>query len=457
MLAVRTYLALALTLALASCSRTAPVDDAPKHELPDTLRVATLYSPASYFIYRDQKMGYDYALVEAMTRQKGIALDLRVAPSLAAAVAMLDSGEVDLLAYEVPVTAQYRGRVVPCGPVSVTSQVLVQPRGSDSLVTDVTQLVGRQVYVEADSKYSQRLSNLNAELGGGIDVRAVRRDTLITEDLIGMVASGEIPLTVVDSDIARVNKTYYPALDISLAISFGQKSAWAVVPENQWLADSVDAWLSGDEPRQENALQLKRYFELSKRAAPPRADFDFSRGTLSPYDDLLRRTAASIGWDWRLLAAMCYCESRFDPSLVSWAGARGLMQVMPATARAYGVEPEALDDPATALDVAVKVITALDRSLASRVPDKAERQKFIVAAYNSGIAHIYDAITIASRTGHDPTRWDSNVADALLLKANPEYYNAPDVKYGYFRGTQTTGYVREVYEFYDKCKAKIKA
>lgn len=453
----RAILVLLAVLALASCTRYGGEQGEAARPLPDTLRVATLYSPASYFIYRDQKMGYDYALIEAMTRQKGIALDLRVAPSLAAAVAMLDSGEVDLLAYEVPVTDQYRGRVLPCGPRSVTSQVLVQPRNSKSLITDVTQLIGREVHVEADSKYSQRLANLNAELGGGIDIVPVLRDTMITDDLIGMVASGEIPLTVVDSDIARINKTYYPGLDISLAISFGQQSAWAVAADRTWLADSIDAWLAGDEPRQENAIQLKKYFELSKNTVPPRVDIDFSRGTLSPYDDLIRSAAASIGWDWRLLAAMCYCESRFDPSLVSWAGARGLMQVMPATARAQGVEPEALDDPATSLAVAAKVIASLDRSLASRVPDTAERQKFIVAAYNSGLAHIYDAITIAARTGHDPARWDGNTAEALLLKANPEYFNAPDVKYGYFRGTQTTGYVREVYEFYDKCRAHIKA
>ena len=442
-------------MVLASCSRPAAVQDEESHALPDTLRVATLYSPSSYFIYRDQKMGYYYALLEYMAKQKGMALELNVAPSLAAALEMLDSGEVDLLAYEVPVTSQYRGRVVPCGPRSVTSQVLVQPRNSDSLVTDVTQLVGRQVFVEADSKYSQRLANLNAELGGGIEVHAVRRDTMITDDLIGMVASGEIPLTVVDSDIARINKTYYPGLDISLAISFGQTSAWAVAPNRKWLADSVDAWLSGPEPRKENALQHKKYFELSKNTAP-RADFDFSHGSLSPYDDLMRDAAATIGWDWRLLAAMCYCESRFDPRLVSWAGARGLMQVMPATARAQGVEADMLDDPATSLAVAVKVIASLDRSLASRVPDPKERQKFIIAAYNSGIAHIYDAITIASLTGRDPARWDGNVAEALLLKANPEYFNAPEVKYGYFRGNQTTGYVREVYDFYGKCLANVK-
>ncbi|MDE5785131.1 MAG: transporter substrate-binding domain-containing protein, partial [Duncaniella sp.] len=95
---------------------------------PDTLRVATLYSPGSYFIYRETKMGYDYDLVNSLVKDKGIALKLEVAPGLATAVEWLDSGKVDLIAYEVPVTAEYKRHVLHCGPKNVTTQVLVQPK-----------------------------------------------------------------------------------------------------------------------------------------------------------------------------------------------------------------------------------------------------------------------------------------------------------------------------------------
>ncbi len=440
----------------ACSSSTAPTTN--DYAWPDTLRVATLYSPTSYFIYRDQKMGYDFSLLEALVKEKGLTLDLRVATSLEDALTMLDSGRVDLVAYEVPRTSEYRDRAVSCGPRSRAAQVLVQPRGSKQhpAIKDVTELVGREVYVEAPSKYLQRINNLNSELGGGIVVHTVDSDTLITEDLINMVSRGEIPLTVVDSDIARINKTYYPNLDISLALSFEQESAWAVAPQRRWLADSIDSWLEGSVPRRENASLLKRYFELSKNS-PGTYAVDFSKGHVSPFDDVLRRQAKEIGWDWRMLAALCYVESRFDSEVVSWAGARGVMQIMPATARAYGADPEAMVDPQVSISVAAKILSELDKSLSSKVPDPQERRKFVIAAYNSGLAHIYDAITIASLTGRNPQVWSGNVEEALLLKANPEYFNHPNVKYGYFRGRQTTAYVLEVLEFYDRCIAKIKA
>lgn len=425
----------------------------PTFDWPDTLKVATLYSPASFFIYRDEEMGYDYSLVKTMAQEKGIEIDLQIAPSLGDAIEMLDSGLVHLIAYEVPVTLDYKEHIIACGPANETSQVLVQPR-TGNRISDVTQLIGRDIYVEEGSKYHQRLLNLNDELGGGINIHTVDKDTLITEDLIEMVATGEIPLTAVDSDIARINKTYYPKLDITLPLSFPQRSSWAVGLNNQWLADSINNWIGEEKPRKENAILLRRYFELSK-AVPSVYTLDLSHGYISPYDNIFKKYAKRLDWDWRMLAAIAFVESRFDNNVRSWAGAMGIMQVMPSTARAYGTDPTSMLDPEISIEVACKIIESLDKSLASRVPDRIERIKFILAAYNSGPAHIYDAIALAKKTGKNPEIWSGNVAEALLLKANPEYYNDPVCKFGYFRGRQTNIYVDEVFDFYNKVSTKI--
>lgn len=432
-----------------------PVDTL-SHPLPDTLRVATLYSPTSFFIYREQRMGYDYDLVTSLCADKGMTLQLEVAPSLASAVEMLDSGLVDLIAYEVPVTAQYKPHVLPCGVESITHQVLVQPKATKGreLITDVTQLVGKDVYVEKNSKYHQRMNHLNDELGGGINVHSIDRDTLITEDLIAMVHDGTIPLTVVDSDIARINKTYYNDLDVSLDISFEQRAAWGVSPTKPWLADSISEWTLQSSPRKAQATLLKRYFEMSKRT-PTLYTFNFANGHISPFDHIFKRYAKEIGWDWRLLASQGYAESRFDSTQVSWAGARGVMQIMPATARAYGLTLDNMAVNDKSIATATRIIASLDRTLRSRVHDPEERKKFIIAAYNSGLAHVLDAIALAEKYGYDPQRWDGEVAQALLLKSKPEYYNDPVCKYGYFSGRQTTSYVREVYDFYQRAKSKI--
>lgn len=428
--------------------------------LPDTLRVGTLYSPTSYFIYRGEPMGYDYSLVNDFARAKGMVIDLQVATSLNSLVRMLDSGQVDLLAYEIPVTTEYKDHIRPCGPETFTSQVLVQPKepkGGYPRITNVTQLVGRDVYVEKDSKYQYRLENINENLGGGINIHPIDRDTLITEDLIEMVSQDEIPLTIVDSDIARINKTYYPNLDISLEISFPQKASWGVAPDKAWLADSVNAWFDQDEPRKENAALLKRYFELSKGMPPSIMTLDLSKGKVSPFDGLFRKYAGEAEIDWRLLAAQGFVESRFNPSAVSWAGARGVMQIMPGTGRQFGASPAQLADTETSIRLATKIYNLLDRSLASDVPDPMERRKFIMAAYNGGIAHVRDAIALAKKYGKNPQVWDGNVETALMMKSKPEYFNDPVCRYGYFRGTETTRYVKDVIGLYDRVRKRIKA
>ncbi len=442
--------------ALLSCSQSTDSTRADAHSLPDTLKVVTLYSPTSYFIYRDEPMGYDYTLVDSLAKQKGMVLDLQVARSLSSAIAMLDSGKVDLIAYDVPITEHYLKYVVPCGPENYTSQVLVQPKvQGQAPITDVTELVGREVYVEKDSKYLRRLNNLNDELGGGIIIHEVDGDTLITEDLIEMVSDGKIPLTVVDSDIARLNRTYYPALDIDLPVSYAQRASWAVAPDKKWLADSINNWFAQASPQETNKELLKQFFEQSKFT--PTVRFDFSKGYISQYDNLFKKYAPNIGWDWRLMAAQAYQESKFKPNARSWVGARGLMQIMPATARGYRTKVSQLNNPETSVKVATQLLDDLDGYLLKHVPNDAERRKFVIAAYNVGIAHVYDAIALAKKYGLNPEVWDDNVSKAILMKMNPKYYNDPVVKYGYCRGTETVDYVKKITNFYEHARREISA
>ena len=431
-------------------------DDGNGYRLPDTLRVATLYSPLSYFLYRGEPMGIDYTLVDSLTRQKGMVLDLSVARSLAEAVAMLDSGKVDVIAYPVPITEHYKKYVIACGPENLTSQVLVQPKmNGQVLVTDITQLVGKEVYVEKDSKYLRRMQNLNDELGGGIIIKEVDADSLITEDLLQMVSDGKIPMTVVDSDIARLNQTYYPDLDIAVPVSFEQRSAWAVAPDKKWLADSIDSWFASSSSQEIDSDLLKRYFEQMKNGSS--LNFDFSKGYISKYDNIFKKYAPRIGWDWRLMAAQAYVESKFKPNARSWVGARGLMQIMPSTARGYRTSVARLVNPETSVDVATKLINDLDSYLVKYVPNDKERLKFVIAAYNVGIAHVYDAIALARKYGLNPEVWDDNVSKAILMKMNPKYYNDPVVKYGYCRGTETVAYVKGITNFYEHARREIEA
>ena len=272
-----------------------------------------------------------------------------------------------------------------------------------------------------------------------------------------MVASGVIPLTVVDNDIAQINKTYYPNLDVSLALSFPQRSTWAVDLRDAWLGDSINSWLKEDKPRAAQEGLLRRYFELSKGKSTTKAEdkIDFSNGNISPFDHFFKKYARDINYDWRLFASQGFIESRFDTTKVSWAGARGIMQIMPATAVAYGTTAEDIEEPEEAIKTASLILGDLDRNLTKSVPNSHERWKFVLAAYNAGLAHVFDAIALAKKFGYVPDVWDGNVAACMMLKSSPEYYNDPVCRFGYARGKETVDYVENVVEFYTRCKQFI--
>lgn len=423
-----------------------------KHPLPDSLVVGTLYSPTSFFILHDDTLGYDYDRICDFARSKGIGLKWVVARNMSQLIGMLQNDSVKVLAYEVPITAEYRAQVHSCGAVNETYQVLIQPTG-DSLVTDVTQLVGRDIYVERGTKYESRLRNLDSELGGGINIHTLTPDTLMPEDLIEMVSRKEIPLTIVDSDIAQLNHTYFDNIDISLHVSFAQRSAWAVSKRNVWLGDSIDAWAKSRNAQAYSKAALQRYFELSKSGRHEAADTipETPEGAISPYDEIFKKYGKQAHIDWRLIAAISYVESRFDPRVVSWAGARGIMQLMPKTAQAYGVSMEQITDPDASVMAAVKSLLDLKAMFAPRIESEAQLIKFILASYNAGAGHVLDAIELAKKYEKDPQVWEGNVEETLQWKSNPQFYNDSVCRFGYFRAKETVAYVVDVeqrYNFY---------
>ena len=166
------------------------------------------------------------------------------------------------------------------------------------------------------------------------------------------------------------------------------------------------------------------------------------KGIISAYDQHFVRHSAPIGWDWRLMAAQCYQESGFDPHAISWAGARGLMQIMPETADLLGIPVGHLNDPGTNIKAAAQYIRKLQETF-SDIPGRVDRIRFILAAYNGGAGHVRDAMTLARQHGKDSRRWE-DVAPFILKLSEPRYYNRPDMKFGYLRGSETYNYVNDI-------------
>jgi membrane-bound lytic murein transglycosylase F len=429
-----------------------------QHRLPDTLNVGTLYSPTGFFILKGDTMGYDYDLICDFARSHGIALRFKVARSMPALLEMLKKKNVDVLACEVPVTAEYKSRVQHCGAVNETYQVLVQHSGV-GLIHDVTQLIGRDVYVEKGSKYESRLRNLDNEVGGGINIHAVEGEAAVPTELIQRVSRREIPFTIVDSDIAQMNLTYYDSINIQLRVGFEQRSSWAVSKRDQWLADSINEWAASLDAQEYSKQALKHYFEMNRGPKPDSIKVDTMAvtppGGISPYDPVFKKYAQEIGWDWRLLAAIAFSESGFNPNATSWMGARGLMQVMPKTARSFGVNESDLGNPEVSVRVATKILKELDGIMRSRT-GAADRIKFVLASYNAGSGHVTDAIALARKFELNPRVWNENVEQAMLWKMDPEYYNDSVCSNGYCRGTEPVDYVVKVLNCYENYKKNYK-
>lgn len=417
------------------------------------LVVLTLYSSTSYFSYRGQEMGFQYELSEQFAQSLGVELKVKVARNVKDLIHKLQAGEGDLIAYTLPVTKEWKDSLLYCGEDVITHQVLVQRKGRrNKPLKDVTELIGKDIYVKP-GKYHERLVNLDKELGGGIHIHLVRGDSVSTEDLIEQVAQGKIPYTVTDNDIARLNRTYYPNLDIDLAISFDQRSSWAVRKDCPQLAKAASEWHKANSTSPDYKASTKRYFEISK-STPHTPILSLREGRISHYDDLFRKYAKEISWDWRLLASLAYTESNFDTTAVSWAGAKGLMQLMPSTARAMGVPPGKEQNAEESIKAAVKYIGLTTQSF-KNLPQE-EQINFVLASYNSGIGHVQDAMALAEKYGKNKYIWKDNVEKYILLKANEEYFTDPVCKYGYFRGTETYNFVRDITARYEQYKKKIK-
>ena len=429
-----------------------------QHQLPDTLTVGTLYSPTGFFILKGDTMGYDYDRICDFARSHGIALHIKVARSMPALLEMLKKRQVDVLACEIPVTAEYKSQVLHCGAVNETYQVLVQHSGK-GMIYDVTQLIGQDVFVEKGSKYESRLRNLDNEVGGGINIHTVEGEAALPTELIQRVSRREIGYTIVDSDIAQMNLTYYDSINIGLRVGFAQQASWAVDRRDAWLADSINVWAASVNAQEYSKQALKHYFEMNRGPKPDSVKVDTLAvtppGGISPYDNVFKQYAQELGWDWRLLAAIAFSESGFDPNATSWMGARGLMQVMPKTARSFGVKEEDLSNPEVSVRVASKILKELDGIMRSRT-GAGDRIKFVLAAYNAGSGHVTDAIALARKYELNPRVWSENVEQAMLWKMDPEYYNDSVCSNGYCRGTEPVDYVVKVLNCYDNYKKNYK-
>ena len=444
----------------------------------DTLRVATVHSSVGAFVYKGNLRGHEYEMAQQVCSELGLTLQMIIAPTEKAMRDSLKAGLADVAAWPNAYSVvqrdgglsacgyAYEQGLVPVARQSINFADTLQDTLSLAVIEDSREsLVLTDQYVLEDFDLSH------------YRVIPLADDTLTTEALAELVVNGQYDVTLIPTNLAQLLRTYYPDMSVGRQLVYSEDSvAWMVCKAADTLALKIDSVCSYERSMPRYATVTKRYFEQSLGKSV-KIRYLLGHGRLSVYDQLFRNYAKGIGWDWRLLAALSFVESRFDPYEVSYKGARGLMQLMPATAMRFGCPEGLLTDPDTNVQAGTRLIASMKNSLRSRLsrtlqPDieqysqasAATRQAieqdldyFILASYNAGLGHVFDAIALADTLGYNPAVWKDNVEHCLRLKSNPTYYNMSCVSHGRFGARVTTAYVNEVMEYYKEfCKVAPK-
>jgi membrane-bound lytic murein transglycosylase MltF len=415
------------------------------------LRALVPYSRTMYFLDQAQQRGAAYEALRELEKELGAKTPKgtvppkiviiptsrdRLLPALAEGLGdiavgglTITEGRARTVAFSVP-TADELSEVVVTGP-------------GVPAVASPDDLAGREIHVRKSSSYYESLEALAARLkaAGREPPRIVLADEMLeTEDLLQLVDAGVIPATVADLHLAKFWRGVYERLVINegATLRTGAHTAWAVRPGAPRLLEVVNRFVAGHrEGTLFGNVLLKRYFGGEPLRNPTeKADAKRFRAIV----DLLRRYADEYRFDWLLVAAQAYQESGLDNAKRSSAGAVGVMQIKPSTAKDMGIgDVQPVDRN---IEAGVKYMRFMaDRYFADDPMDELNRELFAIASYNAGPAKVARLRSEAAERGLDPNVWFRTVEIVAARRI----------------GRETVDYVSNIYKYYVAYKALVAA
>ncbi len=404
------------------------------------LRVITGNNPASYFLWRGELMGFDYELMKAFADKHKLRISMVVRDGPEQMHEALEKGYGDVIAAAMTQTPtrQKRGWVFSRRYLTITEQFV--GRADMAPMADLSELTGKTVVVNPEHSYFDTLQALQKSAA---KFTLVPLEHASSEMLMAMVADGDFDLTLVDSHLAAMETTFRDDLKVVHDLAEEKQIGWVVRADQPDLLANLNTYIRKAYRGLHYNVVYQRYFSEPKSISRYREQRIEPGKALSPYDELVREHADRKDLDWRLLVAQMYQESRFDPKARSYAGAVGLMQMLPRTGKQFGYSD--VRPPHKNVAASVDFIEWLGERFPDDLPIE-ERLYFTLAAYNAGHAHVQDARRLARQLGKDPDRWFGHVEKAMLLLSQPRY--ARQARFGYVRGSEPVNYVREIRERY---------
>jgi len=403
------------------------------------ITIGTLFGSTSYYIDAEGPTGYEYELAKKYAQSLGVELKVIPTYSLDELFAKLDSGQVDMLAAGLTVTDKRLAKYRFAPSYNDVSQKLVFKQGQKR-PRKLADLTGT-LMVSANSSHVENLANLKLN---NETLTWQESSELDSEELLLKVLDGTIDYTIVDSHTLAVSRRYYPEVSIGFTIKKAEPIAWVVADngDDALLASMVEFFGKVHHDGTLLVLDDKYYGHVEKfNYVDTRMFIKAVDTTLPKFKPLFEKYGQDV--DWRLLAAISYQESHWDPKARSYTGVRGLMMLTLPTAKQMGIKSRL--DPEQSIRGGAKYFKKLFSRMPDRIPDP-DRLWFALASYNVGFGHLNDARIITQRQGGDPDRW-VEVKDRLPLLRQKKYYKT--TKYGYARGDEAVQYVENIRRYYD--------
>lgn len=400
------------------------------------LKVATRNSPTAYYLGVEGPEGPEYELAAGFARALGVELELRVLASAPAALDEVRRNRVHLAAAGIVASAARRERAA-FGPVyeRIGQHVIYHSRRP--LPASPTDLIGARIEVTARSSHAESLAALAAEVPGLAFVEVADVDQL---DLMERVSNGSIDATVANSSEFLIGRHLHPDLRQAFELAQSEDVAWGLNPRDRSLDPLVERYFERLAASGELRDLLARYYRRAER-------FDYVdsvnlvrhvRERLPGLRPFFEEAQQDTGLDWRLLAAVGYQESKWDPNAVSFTGVRGVMMLTTDTARRMGVADRL--DPRESILGGARYLVEVRSKIPARIPEP-DRTWFALAGYNVGFGHLEDARILTQRHGRSPDSWD-DVRAHLPLLAQERWH--VETRLGYARGWEPVRFVDNV-------------
>ena len=407
------------------------------------LRVITRNSPATYFQDRNGETGFEYELVKRFADDLGVKLQIETADNLNELFTSLNRPNGPVLAAAGLVESDGRRKHAQFSLpyLEVTPQVIY--RNGQQRPTRPDDLLGKRILVLKGSSHAEQLAELKLQLP---ELTYEESAAVEVVDLLRMVDEGQIDLTLVDSNELAMNQVYFPNVRVAFDLGDAQNLAWATAPgEDRSLLNEINAFL--ERAQQNGSLQrLKGRYYGHVDVLGYVGAYTFAKHLqqrLPRYEKHFREAAQANQVDWRLLAAMGYQESLWQPTATSKTGVRGLMMLTLRTAQAMGVSDRL--NPKQSIEGGAKYIVHVKNQLPESIQEP-DRTWFALAAYNIGGGHLEDARKLTEAEGLDPNKW-LDVQKILPRLSQKQWYSK--TRYGYARGGEPVHFVRNIRRYYD--------